>query len=308
MPLYAIFRVGDKKIKSVDQLKGFARHAEREILVPNANLSIKNDRLIGTEKIIDDVKEYIKDVKLRKNSVLARDLVLTASPEFFKNASEELKNKWVQINIKWLKECFGNNCTYATLHKDESTWHISALVVPRFFDEKKQKYILANARYFDGIAKMSAWQDKYATAMQETFKELNRGIKFSKAKHVQIRHFYTLLNKELNENELDNLCAKAKNGELLKSRVKELQETLMKYKNITNKSDSEKNDIRLKYLELKKDKDIFRETIKVISKEYKIPQETIIQVLTTVENKFSQSNEISNKAADRQSSQIELTK
>jgi hypothetical protein len=179
--LYSIFRVGERKIKDMGHVKAYENHAERQMAVPNANMDIKNIILIGNKNIFEDVKEYIKDIKLRKNNVIARDLLLTASPGFFDNATEKQKAAWIDLNVKWLKDNFGDNCRYASLHRDETTWHITALIVPRFHDEKKQKLILANARYFDGIAKMSAWQDNYATAIQSVFQELSRGLKFSKA-------------------------------------------------------------------------------------------------------------------------------
>lgn len=310
---YAIFRVGDKKIKSIEQLRAYTKHAEREMLVPNADMEIKNEILIGTSNILKDSLDYIKDVKLRKNSVLARDLLLTASPEFFKKATEEQKRKWIETNVKWLKDNFGDNCIYASLHSDESTPHITAIVIPRFYDPKKQKYILANARYFDGIAKMSQWQDKYADAMKSVFKELNRGIKFSKAYHTRIRHFYTLIEKELDTQELQSLCAKAKYSELQEIKIKNLQKTLNLYKDFKDKSDTEKQEIKKHSKELynqitdiKRNEEVYKETIKTMARAYKIPQQDIVKILDYVQEKMSNSKDknINKTVADN----LELSK
>lgn len=85
--LYAIFRVGEKKYKTIGSIEGYQRHMEREQETPNANPNISNVRLIGSNFIMQDVKEYIEGIKLRKNGVIARDLLLTASPKFFENLS-----------------------------------------------------------------------------------------------------------------------------------------------------------------------------------------------------------------------------
>ena len=160
-------------MKHISEISSFERHTERKQYTPNANLNIKNRILVGSKNITQDAEEYLKDVKLRKNSVLARDLLLTASPEFFRNISEETFERWVDKNIEWLQEQFGENLRYCCLHLDETTPHFSALIIPKFWNEKKQSYILSNTKYFDGKNKMIGWQDKYAKAMQEF--ELKRG-------------------------------------------------------------------------------------------------------------------------------------
>jgi hypothetical protein len=289
MPSYAVFRVSEKKYKDIKQLSGYQRHMERLMPVPNSDMAICNQRLIGSGDIVNTVKEYIDGIKLRKNNVIARDLILTASPEFFKNATAVQKEQWVQQNIKWLERNFGSNCVYATLHVDERTPHISALVVPKFCDEKKQRYVLANARYFDGIAKMSAWQDNYASSMQELFKDLNRGLKYSKAKHVQIRQFYSIINAELNDRDLKSICAKAKNSELLEVKIKGLQRTLNVYKDISSKTalehENQRAEISVCYKtikELQADKELYKEAVKALSEIHKIPQSSIKSVFEYV--------------------------
>lgn len=292
--LYAIFRVSNKKYKSLAQIRHYENHAERLVDVPNADKTIKNEILIGSTDITKDVKQYINGIKIRKNGVIARDLLLTASPAFFNNITEQERRKWVDINVKWLKDNFGENCVYATLHTDEKTWHISALVVPRFYNEKKGTYVLQNYKYFDGIEKLRGWQDNYASSMQITFKSLNRGIKFSKAKHIEIRHYYAMVNAKLNENDINQVCIKARNSDLLERQIINLKGTLQAYKKYSENTHWEKdmllktNGALLKGLEeIQKDKAIYAETIKALSEIYKIPQSAVIKVITYVENKLN---------------------
>ena len=60
-------------------------------------------------------------MKSRKNSVVAMEFVLTASPEFFKNNH---KSNWAQHQLEFIKNEWGDNCKLAVIHKDESTDHI----------------------------------------------------------------------------------------------------------------------------------------------------------------------------------------
>lgn len=229
IPMYAIFRVGTKH-RAMISIRNFQKHMEREIKVKNANPSVQNEILIGNSNIYEDVSGYLQGVKLKSNSVLAREVLLTASPSFFKGLSTLQLEQWKAINKEWLIKEFGENIRYAVLHKDESTWHIHAIIVPKFYDYKKECYILSNSRYFDGKEKLRHYQDIYASSLQTTFKQLTRGVKYSKAKHIDIKTFYNLVNKELDVSNTVQLIAKAKNSDLQQIKIKSLQETIEAYK------------------------------------------------------------------------------
>jgi len=287
---YAIYRIG-KKHKEMISIRGFEKHMERNMEVLNADKNIKNEILIGNKNVNKSVKEYIKDVKLRKNSVIARELLMTASPDFFKGMMVSDLEQWKNDNINFLKDNFGANCLYATLHKDETTWHIHALIVPKFYNEKKKQYVLSNTRYFDGIEKFRSWQDNYAKAMQEHFKCLNRGIKYSKAKHMDIKHYYALIKQTFNEKDIKQLAAKAKNSELLEIKIKAIQNTLEVYKKYNSKNSLEK-DIAIKESRLlindiekmKENKGIYKEALSILSQQYKIPQYAVKEAIKFAEN------------------------
>lgn len=288
--MFAVFRVS-KKYKSMASIRHYQNHMERLIEVPNADKLKQNKILIGSCNIVGDVKRYIEGIKTRKNAVIARDLLLTASPAFFKNISDYDFKRWIDLNVKWLKDNFGDNCVYATLHMDETTPHISALIVPKFYNKKKNIYCLQNYKYFDGIEKMRGWQDEYSKSMKSVFKSLNRGIKFSKAKHIEIRHYYTMINEKLNEEDIQSVCSKAVNSDLMTKQVKNLQATLLAYREYSKKTESEKNMLTktnesiLKGLEtLQKDKKVYGETIKALSEIYKIPQNAVIKAIRYVED------------------------
>jgi hypothetical protein len=285
---FAVFRIG-KKYKQLHQVQGFQKHMQREMEVPNADhlKTHENQILIGNSDIFEDVQSYIQDVKLRTNSVIARELLLTASPDFFKNIPEEQRIMWVNKNVNWLKDNFGDNVRYAVLHRDESTWHIHCLIVPKFTENNKT--FLSNTRYFDGPAKLRAWQDNYANAMQSTFKSLNRGIRNSKAKHIEVRHFYGIIN---SVRSMENSEEIFKHDILLKAKIKALESTLSAYKQLVEKEERsvlEVNKLNIELSkqvkELKKDKDTYKDVVKELSQRYKLPQNAIEKVIKYCQNK-----------------------
>ncbi len=265
---------------------------ERTFNTPNANTSnrSKNKVLIGDKELLKDVEEYIQDIKLRKNGVIARDLLLTASPEFFKNRSQKDIDHWIDINIKFLKNNFGDNIRYAVAHLDELTPHIHCLLVPRFRDEKRDRYKLSNNKYFDGRDKLSEWQDKYAEFITSEYSDLKRGTKGSKAKHIKIKQYYTLVNSKLDDKNLQSVLAKASNSELLEKQVKTLQVTLKLYKDkyiaSSKNTDIERNkaiEIADNLKVLKRDKEVYKQTIRALSETYYISQEAILNIVKSIE-------------------------
>ena len=276
---YAVFRVG-RKYKSIAAVEGFQKHMQREQETPNAftEKTINNRILIGSSYIYEDVKKYLIDCKIRTNSVIARDMLLTSSKGFFDKLLPDEKEKWIELNIKWLKEKFGDNCVYAVLHEDETTCHVHALIVPKLWSEYEKCYTLQNYRYFDGKAALSKLQDEYSRTMQTKF-NLSRGLKFSKAKHVEIAKFYSMINRELDEKNVHSVCSKALNADLLEKKVMDLQNTLYTYKSFIEKSNIEKIELLNKLSETKQEKDLYEESIKTLAKIHNVKPYEIKKVL-----------------------------
>lgn len=125
----------------------------------NENPKYENVVLIGTNNIVNDVKKRLKFAEpcahgeFRKNAVLAVEMVLSASPGYFVN--KEATDIWVEKNLAWLKEKYGDNCVNVVLHMDEQTPHLQIFLVP-IDDEKK-----LNCRaFFGGKVKMKQLQDE----------------------------------------------------------------------------------------------------------------------------------------------------
>ena len=92
--------------------------------------------------------------------------------------------------LKWLRERHGGaNVVYAGIHRDETTPHMYAYVVP--LDEATGRL---NARkWLGGAAALSEMQTEFAQVVGARH-GLERGIKGSRAKHERVKRHYGLVN------------------------------------------------------------------------------------------------------------------
>lgn len=282
---FCVFRVG-KKIKNLNQIEMFEKHMNREMNVFNADPTHrdKNRILIGDKNVHENVKRYIYGIKIRSNANLGVDLVLSAGNGFYYNLPKEEQEIWVQENIKFLKENFGDNCIYACLHMDETTPHLHILIIPKFWNEEKKRYELSSNKYFDGIEKMRDWQDKYADHMNSKFNNLIRGIRGSKARHTDIKTYYNLITKRLDVINGNQIEAYAKRNFLLEKRLKALEYTLAR---MNENGDTDK--LLRKVNKLEKNNKIYKDTIKEISKKYGIEEKEILELVDKVQGKNNKS-------------------
>lgn len=197
-----------EKIKSFNVCLGKYKHNYREIEVSNAdkNKENLNQELISlngktyNEALNERLKElgYYNSKKIRKNAVLGFEIVTTFSKNDNLNINIE---KWKEDNVNWLKENFnankekyGDNVLSVMYHGDEEgNVHMHSFVVP--IDDKGN----LNARFYVGNRKkMIELQNSYSEKMKSH--NLERGVAGSKAKHTDIKKYYTALNKQLNKN------------------------------------------------------------------------------------------------------------
>ncbi|MDP4147523.1 MAG: plasmid recombination protein [Bacillota bacterium] len=230
MKNYVVFTVGEK-FKDLSQFTTFRQHVLREIECPcDLSLTHLNKILIGGPDIKEDFLNYTKDVHFRKKNVFARDLLLSTSHDYMLQLSESKKQLWIDHNIDFLKESFGEHLRFAIVHKDEvQPLHIHALIVPKFANSKGEP-ILSISRYFDGRKMLSDWQTKYYEHMIKKFPDLKRGIIKSSAKAEDIRKIYGIINGEAEATEATREELIKANG-ILKVRVNQLEkqvETLAK--------------------------------------------------------------------------------
>lgn len=192
---YAIMRC--KKIKTLGSFGGAMKHAFRTRETPNADPALKrsnqfySDYAATSRKAMKALKDMLPE-KIRKNGVIAVEYVFTASPDFFKNADDDVKEDFFNSSLNWLENKYGkDNVITAVIHNDETTPHLSAFVCPRINGK-------LNARgYIGGAAKLREDQTTFAAAVQHL--GLQRGIEGSKAKHQDIKTFYSRLNEPVSD-------------------------------------------------------------------------------------------------------------
>ena len=229
---YSICRIA--KLKSGGAIAASEAHTRRQRDTPNADLKKDNERFIGNPPgsftLEQEVFNRIGNQKIRKDAVLCVEILLSASPEFFRPCNlgeaghwdKQQLEGWKQANHHWLKQ-FGDRIVRAELHLDESTPHIHAYLVP--LDEKGK---LNCKSIFGDREKLSKFQDSYGAAMAPL--GLERGIKGSRATHTQVKEYYAAVVKEpdmnLTEEEIHHQLADRqrvlKDNEALKQTAKAL--------------------------------------------------------------------------------------
>lgn len=231
--LYAVFRINENKIKNIKQIKHYQTHMNREKETLNADetRTIFNRQLIGTSDIYKDFKKHISGTTNRKNGNLAHEIILTASKGYFDNVTIEQKELWIAANVKFLKDYFKESCINAILHMDETSPHLHCLISNRTKDRWGRDTI-NNSIYFDGASKLREWQDNYAAAMSQF--NLSRGIRFSKAHHVKIRQFYSLVEDNMNMEKLNSLLDNVYRYNYIKEEFEVIVKQIEAYRTIQN--------------------------------------------------------------------------
>lgn len=194
---YAIYRTA--KIKTAGQLAGSANHMTRAVPTPNADprRAELNEILIGSDDPAADVRALLPEIDQRDenghllrrtNSVLAVEVLVTASPEWWAEATPAMREDWQRATLDWLAEAWGGrqNLAHMRMHGDETTPHLTGYVVP--LDERGA----LNCRAFIGERQqLRNQQTGYAEAVAHL--GLQRGVPGSKAIHQAVSRYYGAL-------------------------------------------------------------------------------------------------------------------
>jgi hypothetical protein len=203
--MFAIARI--EKIKSLKQASVASAHNMRtearfskEVDQSRSRL---NEILVGSNVAYTDIKNALPE-KRRKNAVLAVEVLLTASPEYFaENGTpeygrydEEKMQAWKTAALNFAKAHWGDNLVNCALHLDEATPHLQMFVVPKREDGKLDARSL-----FDRQA-LIEMQDKYHEAVAHL--GLKRGISadVSHREHEPVKDYYKRSKEPAQEPEL----------------------------------------------------------------------------------------------------------
>ena len=182
---YAIMRA--KKLANMGSVAASMQHCYRERETHNADQERTPDNQHLGAKSTDEAMGKLRALlpeKRRKDAVLAVEYVMTASPEWFAQATPEQEKAFFQRSLQWLADKYGaDRIVTASIHRDEATPHLSAFVVPLTQDKR-----LSAKEFIGSRDKMRADQTTYAACVVDL--GLERGIEGSKATHQTIQQHY----------------------------------------------------------------------------------------------------------------------
>lgn len=179
------------KLKSFGNVAASLQHCYRERETHNADQERlhENEHLISqsTDQALGKLRDKLPE-KRRKDAVIAIEYVMTASPEWWSKASEQEQRAFITKSQDWLAQKYGNdNIIALSVHRDETTPHLSAMVTPITADGR-----LCAKDFIGGRQKLRDDQTSYASAVSDL--GLERGQQGSKARHKSIKQYYDDVN------------------------------------------------------------------------------------------------------------------
>ena len=216
---FAIARISKQKSSSLGAVNN---HNMRLTDTPNAKPNGIFKRLVGdanasTSDLVYKRLEQAGVTKHRKDAVVAVELVLTASPEYFRpdkpseygTYDKDRLKAWLTQTNSFLKSKYNGLVVEATLHLDEATPHMHVIIVPLVKKERKKK----QSRQDKELGKPPVTYESFGLCAKEMFNRkglidlqtdyanamsplgLERGQKRSKANHQTVKQYYGIAEK-----------------------------------------------------------------------------------------------------------------
>lgn len=191
---YAIMRIEKRNSSNIGGMfchneRKTENHSNEDI---NKDLSHLNYQLIECDSYKQKINQEIKDrytvnKSIRKDAVICAEVIFTSDKDFFDKLTPEQEKKYFEKSVEFLKEEFGEkNVVFATVHKDETTPHLHAGIVPITDDGRLSYKSFVSSKY--DLIKL---QDKYYEKMSLEFPELERGksAKETQAEHLTVEEY-----------------------------------------------------------------------------------------------------------------------
>lgn len=191
----AIFRIS--KIKSKRTYRAALAHNLRQDNTPNINTELSHQNVQfksgkTIENCVANFERSLDGLKVRKNAVLAHEVIVTGSPEKMAQMSRQEQLAYFQESAKWLIELHGgdaSNLVSMSVHYDESTPHAHLILVPKIDNKLNSRAIIGGHR-----GRLSELQTEFHEKVASRF-GLTRGEKNSRAKHEHYSELKTLENR-----------------------------------------------------------------------------------------------------------------
>jgi hypothetical protein len=179
---YALLRT--VKLKQIQEIASSLSHTFRTRDTPNADPDRADQNEHFGPATPDEILAAITaklPAKRRSDAVLCIEYFIGASPGHRWPVGDE---EFFKDSIAWLAERHGEeNVVSSHIHRDETTPHLVAYVVPLDGDKLNAK------KWLGGKQKLSQMQSHFAENVGERH-GLERGIEGSRASHVTIKEFY----------------------------------------------------------------------------------------------------------------------
>ena len=154
----------------------------------------EHEERMKTER--EDRKKTFNQMVNKSKSVVADELLFTATNEFFKDMNIREIKEWADTCMDFVYEDLGytkEQVLHATIHLDEKTPHVHCVVIPlvRKLDKRTNtmRYSISKKQYIKDKNHLSELQDKYHKRLTEKGYDLERGIKNSDIKHIIIKEY-----------------------------------------------------------------------------------------------------------------------
>ena len=174
---YAILRFAKYKGPTVSRIEA---HNERtkENYASNPDIKTELSRhnfhpVVPDGKYCDISNRIIREAgcRVRKDSVIIVEVLITASPEFFEKKSRKETREFFDYAVEFMKSK-QNSDTYisAVVHVDEKTPHMHLCFVPITADGRlSAKAIIGNKK------RLTLWQDEFWSYMVKKYPDFERG-------------------------------------------------------------------------------------------------------------------------------------
>ena len=204
---YAVLRVDKRKAKAMGAIAAASSHQMRQKPTPNANAEgpapIIMHLAAGTTPY--QAATAMLDGAERRNctTVLAREIVLSASAGYFRPGREEHGGEflaervkaWANAALEWAKRTWPDQLASFVVHLDEMTPHAHLICVPR--ERKPDGGWKLNSKKFFDKERLRDLQTSYGEAMAPL--GIRRGEPSSRAEHSEVRQFYGALKRRMPE-------------------------------------------------------------------------------------------------------------
>ena len=334
---YGIFR--SQQIMTINDLAQIGSHNKREKKAYNSNPDIKleltknNIELVPLkEKYVKGFKMLVKDYEKEHNermkteredrkrtftemlnkskSVVADELMFTATHKFFNNMSKKEIMRWADTCMDFVYNDLGytkDQVLHATIHLDELTPHIHCVVVPlvKKLDKRTNtlRFTISKKQYIKDNIHLSELQDVYNLRLREAGFELERGIKNSDRKHIKIKEFkkttryyenkVETINKSLDNamNEFEEKMKTTKSTIIDKDYVRVRKDTFDSMKNVINET-KKAVEFQPKINELFNEIDNYTKSHQTLEKEKKNLERKVKALTTRNQNLTKENNNL----------------